>query len=392
LQLYAFALTKFVALFAAAPADRAFSVTAPIDQRDPDNALLAAALAGAKGAGECLTRALADLVFTACLRVTAGEAEAEAAFRETMAALSANKFARLKSYDGRARLRVYVALVVRDLLLERALRMLVCDAARGWRAFEAFFGADLKRMIERALPGPANRQNREDAYQAVSEALLQNGLQRLRAYSGRGSPTGFVLHVLENLVIDFARTIVPRRRLPAAIERSAPLDQAVFRLVYWQRLDAEPALLLPHLSRVGAPPPTVAAIAEAIARVRQALPAGYCAEPRRDGAMLELSAVDELSLAVDDLRVPTPEDNLSADEAATLLEQALGALQQILPALPAAERLYLQLALTGAPAREIARLMCLPVEEVHRLAQKLKRRLRAELGETEAVKRWRLSV
>jgi RNA polymerase sigma factor (sigma-70 family) len=361
---------------------------------DPDRPLLAAALAGAPGAAERLTRALADLVFTACLRVTASPTEAEAAFREVMAELGANGFVRLKLYDGRANVRVYVALVVRDLLLARAINLLVRDAARGWRAFEAFFGADLARMIERALPGAANRQNREDAYQAVSAALLENDLKRLRAYSGRGSPSGFVLHVLENLVVDFARTIVPRRRLPAAVERLAPLAQAVYRLIYWQQLDADPALLARHLSRPPAPPPTVAAVAAAVAQLREALPASHYAPPRREGQMLELSAMEEFALAggSEDFRVATPEDSLVADESAELLEQALDVLQAMVPALVAAERLYLQLALAGAPAREIARLMCLPVEEVHRLAQKLKRRLRAELGEAEVVKRWRLSV
>ncbi len=212
---------------------------------DPDKALLAAALRGVAGAAEDLARSLADLVWTACSRVTSGAADAQAAFREVMTALAANGFSRLKDYDGRARVRVYVALVVRDLLLERALNLLVLDAARGWPAFEAFFGQDMRRMIERALPGTGNRQNREDAYQAVCEALLSNDLQRLRAYSGRGSPSGFVLHIIENLVVDFVRTIIPRRRLPAAIERLPALDQSVYRL----------ALLGPPRCRAGDPAP-----------------------------------------------------------------------------------------------------------------------------------------
>lgn len=364
------------------------------DQADSDAALLKAALAGVAGAAERLTRALADLVFTACVRVTSSPEEAEAAFREVMSGLAANGFARLKAYDGRANVRIYVALAVRDLLLERALNLLVRDAGRGWRAFEAFFGPDLKRMIERALPGQGNRQNREDGYQAVVEALLQDDLRRLRAYSGRGSPSGFVLHVLENLVIDFARTIIPRRRLPAAIERLAPLDQAVYRLLYWERLDADPALLLRHLSQSGTEVPDAAAVAQAIARVRQALPQNHYVQPRGEAGMLDLAAADDFALAVgsEDFRVPTPEDNLVAGESAELLEQALAALHEVLPGLATAERLYLQLALAGAPAREIARLICLPVEEVHRLAQRLKRRLRTELGEAEVMKRWRLSV
>jgi RNA polymerase primary sigma factor len=328
------------------------------------------------------------------LRVTSSPEDTEAAFREVMARLAADGFARLKAYDGRANVRIYVALVVRDLLLERAINLLVRDAGRGWRAFEAFFGSDLKRMIERALPGLTHRQNREDAYQAVVEALLQDDLRRLRAYSGRGSPSGFVLHVMENLVIDFARTIIPRRRLPAAIERLAPLDQAVYRLLYWERLDADPALLLRHLSRPSAAAPDVVAVAEAVVRVRQALPQNHYVQSRGEAGMLDLEAADDFALAVgsQDFRVPTPEDNLVAGESAELLEQALAALHEMLPALGSAERLYLQLALAGASAREIARLICLPVEEVHRLAQRLKRRLRAELGEAEVMKRWRLSV
>jgi RNA polymerase primary sigma factor len=360
---------------------------------DPDQALLAAALRGAPGAASDLLRALADLVWTACSRV-AGPADAEAAFRDVMAGLQANGFARLKPYDGRARVRVFVALVVRDLLLERAINLLVRDAGRGWRAFEAFFAPAMRRIIERSLPGAGNAQNREDAYQAVCEGLLKNDLQRLRAYAGRGSPSGFVLHTIENLVVDFVRTIVPRRRLPAAIQRLDTLDQSVFRLLYWERLEADPAQLLRQLSRAGEEATTSAEVALAIARVRQALPAGYHAEPRGDGQMIELSVVEDMARAGDaeEFRVPTPEDQLVERESADLLEHALHALQQALPDLAVAERLYLQLALSGEPARVIARLLCLPVEDVHKLAQRLKRRLREALGDAEVVKKWRLSV
>jgi RNA polymerase primary sigma factor len=366
-------------------------MTVPLD---PDQALLAAALRGAPGAADDLLRALADLVWTACGQVAGGEADAQAAFRDVMAGLQANGFSRLKPYDGRARVRVFVALVVRDLLLERAINLLVRDAGRGWRAFEAFFAPDVRRMIERSLPGPGNAQNREDAYQAVCEALLKNDLQRLRAYAGRGSPSGFVLHVVENLVVDFVRTIVPRRRLPAVIQRLDALDQSVYRLLYWERLEPDPALLLRHLAPAGEEPPTAASVALAIARVRQALPAGYHAEPRGEGQMVELSVAEDLARSggAEDFRVPTPEDHLFERESADLLEHALHALQQALPDLAVAERLYLQLALSGEPAREIARLLCLPAEDVHKLAQRLKRRLREALGDADVVKKWRLSV
>ena len=179
--------------------------------------LVAAALRGDASATATLTRAVADIVWTACVRVSCDRLAAEATFRDVMGALRADCFARLKGYDGRARLHVFVALVARDLLSERVIKLLALAPDRGWRAFEAFFSDDMRRIILRVLPGNDHRQNWEDAYQSVCEALLRNDLQRLRAYSGRGSPSGFILQVIENLVIDWARTIMPRRRLPAAI-------------------------------------------------------------------------------------------------------------------------------------------------------------------------------
>ena len=360
---------------------------------DPERELLGAALRGDAGAAATLTRAVADLVWTACLRVTQDRTETEAAFRDVMASLRADGFARLKGFDGRARVRVYTTLVVRDLLSERVVKLLALNADTGWRAFEAFFSDDMRRIILRNLPGKDQQQNREDAYQSVCEALLKNDLQRLRAYSGRGSPSGFILHVIENLVIDYVRTILPRRRLPAAIQRLSTLDQSVFRLLYWERLSPDPPVVLVRLPRAEAPL-AVTDVAEAIARVRTALPPGYHAERHGLGQTIDISAADEGLLAggAEDFAVPTPEDKLLEGQAAGLLEQALAALQEAFPRLDATERLYLQFALSGQPAREIARLIGLPVETVHKLAQKVKKQLREEIGGADAVKKWKLSV
>ena len=73
------------------------SVAAPAD---PERELLGAALKGASGAAATLTRAIADPVWTACLRVTRDRAETEAAFRDVMATLQADSFARLKGFNG----------------------------------------------------------------------------------------------------------------------------------------------------------------------------------------------------------------------------------------------------------------------------------------------------
>jgi RNA polymerase sigma factor (sigma-70 family) len=356
--------------------------------------LLAAARRGDAAAADALACGLADLAWTACRHVTANGADAEAAFGDVMTALRADGFARLKGYDGRASVEIYAALAVRDLLSERAIKLLAIDGERGWRAFEAFFGPDIQRMLTRMLPGAGNQQNREDGYQSVCEAMVRNEFQRLRAYSGRGSPSGFVLRTIENLIIDFVRTIIPRRRLPAAIERLAELDQAVFRLICWNRFEADAALLAQRLACAGNAPPSAAEVAGAIDRVRRALPRGYYQEPRGDEQATSLSAVDDVTVAsgAEDFAVRTPEENLIESQTHGLLDGALDVLQQALPKLAAGERLYLQLALTGRPAREIARITGCPVEEIHKVAQKLKRRLREEMGEDAAVKKWLLSV
>lgn len=356
--------------------------------------MLRAALRGDTAAADALVRALADMVWTGCRRVTCDTADAEEAFGEVIASLRADDFARLKGYDGRTALTIYAGLVVRDLLSERTIRLLAVDATRGWRAFEAFFGPDIRRMVTRMLPGTKHQQNREDGYQAVCEALVRDDFQRLRAYSGRGSPSGFVLHTIENLIIDFVRTIIPRRRLPAAIERLSDRDQAIFRLIYWDGHPPDAVVIVQRIVRPGEPGPTQAEVAEAIDRVREALPRGYYLEPRGDAQTTSLSAVEDIVVAsgAEDFAVRTPEQELVDREGDGLLEQALDALRQVLPKLASGEQLYLQLAMAGQPAREIARIVGCPVEDIHRLAQKVKRRLRQEIGEDIAVKNWRLSV
>ena len=215
----------------------------------------------------------------------------------------------------------------------------------------------------------------------------------VRAYSGRGSPAGYVLHVIENLAIDHVRTIIPRRRLPAAVQRLPELDQAVFRLLYWEQLSADPPLLIGRLPR-GDGAADLAEVAAAVARVRRAVPMGYQAERSAATQMVDISTAEQAGPAAgaEDLAAATPEDQLMERQERLLLEKALAALQAALPRLTATERLYLECALAGHPAREIARMNGLPVEAVHRLAQQVKRRLAQEIGGVEAVKNWKLSV
>lgn len=358
-------------------------------------ALVEAARAGDRAAAEALLRAAADPVWAVCARLCEGAAAREA-FAFVMAGLGADGFRRFHAFAGRGRLATFAALLARELLATRLLRLLREDGARAWLGFEAMFGADIRRLLARRLPGAAHEEARRDLYQDVCLAFVAEDYRRLRAYSGAGSFAGFVLHAADRLAIDALRAASGRRRPPAAIARLGTLDQAVFRRVHWQGLPAEPALLATALAG-HQPPPAPPDIAAALARVDAALgsrPAGESLPPPR---LIELAEAPELSEdgAAGGPATPSPEEDAIAAEAERALAAAATTLRRVAAALPADERLYLEAALGGAqplPARAVARLLGRPVAEVYKLKARLLPRLRAALAEDGAVKNWRASV
>jgi RNA polymerase primary sigma factor len=362
-----------------------------------DQIVVRAVLASDPAAVERFLRAIADIVWTACRRLTGDDGEAREAYAAVCADLSADGFDRLRSYDGRSRLATFVALVSRDLLARRLLHLLQEDAQRGWRAFEAFFQADIGRLIQRRLPGAAHEETRRDAYQEICIALIADDYRRLRAYGGGGSFGGFVLHTVDRLLIDFIRSFSMRRRAPAAIARLPALEQDIFRRVYWQGAATDAAALTKSLAQSMNPPPSVESVVAALARVQRALPSGYGSAVSASPRFVSLADAPELAddSPVAGPSIASPEEIAIECEAESLLSTAVSLLRDIAAALPAAERLYIEIALGGAeplPAREVARLMRRPVEEVYKLKQRVLKHLKEALEDQEAIKKWRASV
>jgi RNA polymerase primary sigma factor len=329
---------------------------------------------------------ISAIVWTGCCLLTGEEAGAREAFIEVMALLRADNFARLSIFTGRGSLDTFVALTVRDLLNERMLRLLSLDREKGWRAFERFFESDIRKLIGRHLPGPVNQDARRDAYQEICVALIDADYRRLKAYDGSGSFAGFVLRVVDRLLIDFVRRIAPRRRLPAGIARQGALDREVYRLVFWERIPQRADVLAAHLRARIDSVPEIAEIAAALARV--AVHASVGQEIVRlvpvEAASGDLAAVES-----------SPEEQLFDVEREEQLAAALEVLERAILTLTAGERLYLTIALGGAappPSREIARLMQRPVGEIYKLKQRVLKHLRDLLAEESAVKNWRASV
>lgn len=158
---------------------------------------------------------IAPALWTACTLVIPEDTEAREAFMEGIAKLRTDNFALLAQHVGQGPLEGFVVLMVRDLLGTRVQRLLSSDPKRGWRAFEAFFEADLRRLIHRRLPGGGDVQH--DAYQSICLAMIDSDFRRLKAYSGSGSFAGFVLRTADRLLIDFLRGTNALRRLHGAL-------------------------------------------------------------------------------------------------------------------------------------------------------------------------------
>lgn len=331
-------------------------------------------------------------VYTAC-RMAFPDSEAKDVFVQLMAQLRADDFALLRAFDGRAAVSAYLRLVLRDLLSDRIARLLSEHPERGWRAFEHFFKRDLLRIIARYFPGAGVGE--DDIYHDIVSALVEDDYRRIVAYDGQGSFGGFVLRIVNNLCIDRLRKDVPRRRLPAAIQRLPVAEQEVFKLLYWEDC---PEHQLSAALRARKVELDAEAIAAAIKTVRAALPRNFNASDEDSRPRLvALPGAAEGRSGEGDLpdERPTPEDSVIAHEDEETLEQATGALKAAIGRLPQEIRLYLQYVMSGdgqLPAREIAKLMARPVTEIYRLRQQAERMLRQALSENAAVKNLRMSV
>ncbi|MDE2463278.1 MAG: hypothetical protein KGO02_06160 [Alphaproteobacteria bacterium] len=356
---------------------------------------LNAALAGDRGAQAELLRRISGIIWTSCTILAGDGAEARAAFEDVVSILTADSFARLRGYSGRGRVETYVAVVVRDILAVRVLRLLQEDKERGWKSFEQFFAADLQRLVRRRLSGSSYEDLRQDAYQEVCTAFVADGYRRLRSYSGNGSFTGFVLRTADHLLIDFLRVVAPRRRLPAAVARLGNLEQAVFKLMAWQGVGADPEKLEIALTGCFSVMPTRAQVQEAVAAVH-----GFAQDARANGrwngATVSLSAMtDDAADALIGSASASPEDVSIDNDDRKLLEAALTALRDAASRLCDDERIYLEVALSRTemlPARQIAALMQRPVDDIYKLKQRIMKKLRDAIADDLAVKNWRASV
>jgi RNA polymerase primary sigma factor len=291
--------------------------------------------------------------------------------------LKADDHARLRGFDGRSRLTTYLSLVARDVLADQLAGKFSSTPHEAWERFSRYFETDIRSRIGRQLPSKLGRAGREDAYQEVCLKLIENDFHRIRSYGGRGSFTGYILTVVDRILIDLVRRETPRRRMPAAIARLAPLDQAIYAAVVWEGCPQDADRLAAALRGRLAQDPTAADIAEAVARL-----AGIVrlerASPATEAISLDVLLGEGGGPSIADSS-PTPEDRLLLFEEEQRRAALVAAVNAAAEKLPTDERLYLQIVFSAnepLPARGIARLMGCPVEEVYRLKQRTQKWLK----------------
>jgi RNA polymerase primary sigma factor len=239
-----------------------------------------------------------------------------------------------------------------------------------------FFERDIRSRVAQQLPRNVGNAAREDAYQEICLKLIENDFHRIRSYGGRGSFTGYVLAVVDRILIDLIRRDTPRRRLPAAVARSTPLDQAVYAAVVWDGCALDVDWLMTALRGRLDRDPDADEVAESLARVTRLERAS--SPQSSDAVSLDVSVEEGGGLSLADL-APTPEDYMLLAEGERSRAALVAAVKAAAADLPTDERLYLQIVFGAGgqlPARDIAKLMGYRVEEVHRLKQRTRKWLR----------------
>jgi RNA polymerase primary sigma factor len=356
----------------------AFIPAAPLmraSQFGSDVKLVTAVVGGNTEAAARFVDAASASIWAVVITLEGEGPQAEAAFLDVIACLKADGYARLRAFDGRSRLATYLAVVTRDILAERLARHFVEARGQAWRRFERFFAAEIRRRVQQRFPRDAGTGLREDAYQEICLKLIEDDFRRIRAYSGHGSFIGYVLTVVDHLLIDLIRRIVPRRKLPAAIARLPPLDQAVYAAIAWDDCPPESRRVAMALRGRFESEPDLAEVGQAIARTLAAARLEHAAACRTEMVPLDGLNEDGTAFAVAD-PAPSPEQAMLLAEEDAARAALVAAVQEVAAGLPAEERLYLQILFSAtepSPAREIARRMGCPVEDVYRLKQRAQR-------------------
>jgi RNA polymerase primary sigma factor len=341
-----------------------------------EHALVARVVAGEAAAATEFLQVAVPPLLAAVAKIEPDDAERREAVRYVLAALRADRYGRLRAFSGRSSLAKFLALTARELLAQRAAANLLRCPNLGWVQFTRIFDADIRARIAARFSHDAGSSRWDDVYQDVCKKLIEDDYRRLRAYGAEGNFIGFVLTIVDRLLIDLMRQEAPRRRLPAAIKQLPLLEREIYIAIAWKGCEADVERLTEFLRGRLDRDPEAPVVREALARVLEFVvlpPRERSDRPTTVSLDAILSAAAEVILAGSTL---TPEDELLIAEEEQERNALITFVRDSAEALRTDEKLYLQVAFETSeplPRRKIAQIMGCSVEEVDRLKQRTQR-------------------
>ncbi len=331
--------------------------------------MVAAVLAGDAGAVDRLLDMAEQPLWAAVSTLEGSGAAGEAAMLRVLGGLKADGWAQLARFDGRARLAAFLSFAARDILIAELPAALKAAPRQTWPRFIRYFERGIGQRVARRFPR-ADAAAREDLYQGVCEALVERDYARLRAFDDRGHFEGYVLRIVDRMLLDHLRKEVARVRPPAAVKAMGALAEAVFMVGALRRASLEPRALRERLRpRFPDLPPD--ALATAIDMTRPFVNAALAAQrptmetlPEGPGDLADLGA--------------TPEEAQLAGERDAGFETLVRLMEDAVAGCPADEQAYFRIfrsTIPAPPAREIASLMGLEETEVYQIRARLVRHL-----------------
>jgi len=316
--------------------------------------------------------ALAEKTVWPAVVTLVGEGQAFQSFPSIITALSENGFQQLARYDGRSSLATFLVFLTRDLLGEEVQRLLAIDRNSAWRRFDCIFARDIRRLIRKHFPR-ADEDDRNDLFQDVTTKLVEDDYRRIRLYQGKGSFFGYVLKVVNRLLLDMLRQEVGRRRLPAEIVRMSELHQLLYVAGAWKSIPIDPDRMAEAISGKIVPLPDRAELNAALERVAPLIVQSHAnVAPRKVRLGSGGDDNPEREIASDDLN---PEEKMLKQQQEEADQALIELARRGAELLPDDLRLYLQVTLQASddmPPRVAARQMAVPVDEIYRLQQKKK--------------------
>lgn len=357
-----------------------------IDGREGSNVetdllLVRRLLSGEEEAWDEFVRSHSDLVYSFCALVFP-EPDLEEEYLNVLKTIRSDSFDLLRGLDGRAKLSTYLTLKIADLLSARILHLFQVNSDRAWGAFERLFKRDIMRIISRhsSLFGHQETlqdgSTPEDLYQEICCLLVDQGCQRILSYDGRGSFTGYIRRVVQNLYRDIVRKSAGRRRLPERIQRLPLLEQEIYRQRYWEGRSKQELFQL--LRDEAGKALSAQRVEEALARVETALSARRFSGKVVSASDLAISFNSKAQAQAwrkkETVDYHSPEVAIVEAEERGAEEKGCQVLQEALSRLSAEERLYVEHRFytdPPKPPREIARLMGRSEQEIYKIRKQV---------------------